>query len=43
MEKAPSFRGVAQRKISKIDQQNMPEPLGLAGEKLLGLAMACSL
>jgi hypothetical protein len=33
----------AQRKISKSDQQNMPEPLGLAGDKLLGLAMACSL
>jgi hypothetical protein len=26
-----SLRSVAQRKISKSDQQNMPEPLGLAG------------
>jgi hypothetical protein len=33
----------AQRKISKIDQTNSPEPLGLAGDHLLGLAMACSL
>jgi hypothetical protein len=37
------FVGVAQRKISKIDRQNIPEPLGLTGDKLLGLAMACSL
>jgi hypothetical protein len=41
-EKAP-FRDVAQRKISKSDQQKTPEPLGLAGVELPGLAMACSL
>jgi hypothetical protein len=37
------FRGVAQRKISKSDQQKMPEPIRLAGDNLPGLAMACSL
>jgi hypothetical protein len=37
------FRNVAQRKISKSDQQNAPEPMGLAGAELPGLAMACSL
>jgi hypothetical protein len=37
------LKGVAQRKISKIDQTNIPEPLRLAGDKLLGRAMACSL
>ena len=37
------FRGVAQRKISKSDQKNAPEPLRLAGDELLGRAMACSL
>ena len=39
---APSS-GIAQRKISNNDQTNVPEPLGFAGDKLLGLAMACSL
>jgi hypothetical protein len=37
------FGSVAQRKISKSDQQNAPEPFGLAGVELPGLAMACSL
>jgi hypothetical protein len=41
-ENAP-FKGVAQRKISKSDQQNAPEPPGLAGVELLGHAMDCSL
>jgi hypothetical protein len=34
---------VALRKKSKSNQQKMPEPIGLAGDHLLGLAMACSL
>ena len=33
----------ALRKISNSNQTNSPEPLGLAGDELLGLAMACSL
>ncbi len=33
----------AQRKKSKSGQQEMPEPLGLAGDELPGHAMACSL
>jgi hypothetical protein len=37
------LRGVALRKISKSDQQTTLEPLGLTGDTLLGLAMACSL
>ena len=37
------FGRVAQRKISKSNQRTAPEPRGLAGDKLLGHAMACSL
>ena len=33
----------ALRKISNSNQTNSPEPLGLAGDQLLGRAMACSL
>jgi hypothetical protein len=34
---------LALRKISNIDQQRLLEPIGLAGDKLPGHAMACSL
>ena len=37
------FRSIAQRKISKSDQQTAPEPLRLTGDKLLGRTNACSL
>src|SRR5208283_2683117 len=39
----PPVRRIAQRKLSKSDQTKSPEPLGLAGVRLLGHAMACSL
>jgi hypothetical protein len=39
----PEFSKVAQRKISNSNQQCLPEPLRLAGDELLGHAMACSL